>query len=211
MNEPNHKKRTMTKRASYGIKETLEKLLLKIYGVTTVNFKQKSYERGRSGEVKINTNGLFDKNSYKLTKHNNFDALFDITFNVSECIFTGNNRDENTDFNRDTAIRNAVSYFTSLRMNVSKPMKAISFALTGMEISHAQSLSLRYFVPSTDHGTVTMTRLIIVCMKKYCLHTAAAMALTSKMLNFCWSTAIPVTRLRRCSWIRTCSMKLSET
>ena len=72
-------------------RDTLEKLLLKIYGITTVNFNQESYKRGKSGEVLINQNGLFDKKSYKLTKWNNYDALFDITFNVPKCIFTGKN------------------------------------------------------------------------------------------------------------------------
>ena len=82
-------------------KDTLEKLLLKIYGVTTVNFSHKSYKQGKYGEVKINKNGLYDKNSYKLTFKNNFDALFDSTFNTTEYTFSGKNRNEHTDFNRD--------------------------------------------------------------------------------------------------------------
>ena len=92
----------------YQRRKTLEKLISRIYGVTTVNFDQDSYSRGQYGEVIINKNGLFDKNSYTLKKRNNFDILFDVTFNTTKYVFSGNNSDEQTEFNREVAIRNAV-------------------------------------------------------------------------------------------------------
>ena len=61
---------------------------------------------------------MYDKNSYKLTFKNNFDALFDSTFNTTEYTFSGKNRNEHTDFNREEAIQNAVSYFQELGINV---------------------------------------------------------------------------------------------
>lgn len=103
----------------YQRRDTLEKLLEMIYGITTVNFDRKKYERGRSGKVNINKNGLFDKNSYKLTMWNNFDALFDITFNVPEHVFAGNNRNDYTEFTRDIAIQNAIKYFEEFGIKVS--------------------------------------------------------------------------------------------
>ena len=103
----------------YQRRDTLKKLLEMIYGITTVNFDHENYERGRSGKVIINKNGLFDKNSYKLTMWNNFDALFDITFNVPKSDFAGNNIDEHTKFTRDIAIQNAIKYFEEFGIKVS--------------------------------------------------------------------------------------------
>lgn len=96
----------------------LSMLIGKIYGITTVNFDQKSYKRGQYGKIIINKNGLYDKNSYTLKKRNNFDILFDITFNTAKCVFSGNNSNEATDFNRETATQNAVTYFQDFGINV---------------------------------------------------------------------------------------------
>lgn len=98
--------------------EMLSRLIDKIYGKTTVNFDQSSYKRGQYGEIIINKNGLYDKKSYTLKKRNNFDILFDITFNTTKCVFSGNNRSEETDFNREAAIQNAVAYFQEFGINV---------------------------------------------------------------------------------------------
>ena len=102
----------------YKRRDTLTNLIVKIYGVTTVNFDPKSYERGQYGEVIINKNGLFDKNSYTLKKRNNFDILFDITFNTAKYYFSGTNIDEHTEFNREAAIQNAVTYFREFGINI---------------------------------------------------------------------------------------------
>ncbi|SEL42166.1 hypothetical protein SAMN02910353_02587 [Ruminococcus sp. YRD2003] len=57
--------------------------------------------------------------------------------------------------------------------------------------------------------TVSTTRpTIIVCTKKYCLLTVAATELTVKTLSSFWSMATHATRLKRCLWTLTCSMKL---
>ena len=99
-------------------RETLEHLISKIYGITTVNINHDSYERGKYGEVIRNKSGLFDKNSYKLTPKNNFDALFDITFNVPECDFTDQFKKEHTEFNRDIAIQNVTEYLKEFGIQV---------------------------------------------------------------------------------------------
>jgi hypothetical protein len=39
---------------------------------------------------------------------------------------------------------------------------------------------------------------IIICMRKYCLHTADAMVWTALMWNFCLTMAIPAMKSRRC-------------
>ena len=47
-----------------------------------------------------------------------------------------------------------------------------------------------------------------ICMRKSYLLTAAAMALTAKMLNFYSNTAIPAMKSRRCWRTTACSVKL---
>ena len=74
-----------------------------------------SYVRGKKGTVIFNMNGLFDKNKYTLNFKNNFDALFDITFNIkSEYGFEEKNERGVRDFSRDVAIDNAITYFRDL-------------------------------------------------------------------------------------------------
>lgn len=99
-------------------RETLEKILISIFGITTVNFNIDSYERGEYGEVIINQNGLFDKNSYTLRIQNNYNALFDITFNTCACKFIGKNMSGYSDFNRDRAINNILEYFRRFGIQV---------------------------------------------------------------------------------------------
>ena len=61
---------------------------------------------------------MFYNYSYTLKKRNNFDILFDVTFNTTKYVFSGNNSDEHTEFNREVAIRNAVTYFREFGINV---------------------------------------------------------------------------------------------
>lgn len=102
-------------------RECLEKLLVSIFGVTTVNFDNENYIRGRTGKVIFNMNGLFDKNKYTLKFKNNFDALFDITFNIkSEYGFEERNARGVSSFSRDLALDNVMTYFKDLGIVVTE-------------------------------------------------------------------------------------------
>ena len=103
------------------------------------------------------------------------------------------------------------SVFTSSLWNGLKQTRAIYYASIVPVILHVLSLSQRYTVQNMEAGMIMTTLPIITCTKKYFSPTAAAMALAARMLSSFWSTATPAMKLRRCLWIRTCSMRLFVT